>query len=599
MSAPQRDENPQSQDSQSDELGLRDRLTRLSQASLRINASLEFDTVLQGVLDSARDLTSADYGVITVLDEDRNPKEYLAAGMSSAQASQLWEFPAGLQIFDYLKGIGEPRRFGDILGHLRSRGLPELPLSAPVGPLLLAPIQHVGELVGTIFLSRDRTGREFDREDEEILTTFASQAALVIANARRFHDEQRARLDLETLIDTSPVGVMVFDGLSGQVVSANREARRIAAEMESPDCTLEQLLEVVILRRADGTELSLADFELVQALSNGELVRAEEITLEVPGGKRIALLVNATPIRSAEGTVESCVVTLQDLAPIEELERLRAEFLGTVSHELRTPLTSIRGSATALLDEDSTMDPAELRQFHQIILEQTDRMRRLINDLLDLAHIKSGTLSVTSEPIDVIALVNEARDGFLGAGGRNLVTIDLPPDLPRIMADRRRLLQVLDNLLRNAAAHSDEASTINLRAQLNDPYVSISVADQGRGIPAEQLPRLFARFSRPGNPAESGSGLGLAICKGLIEAHGGRIWAESDGPGQGARFTFNVPAVEESRLDGLSEALRPTGSTRRRGAGAIAGPGGRRRSARPQIHSRFVAKVRIQPGGNR
>ena len=157
---------------------------------------------------------------------------------------------------------------------------------------------------------------------------------------------------------------------------------------------------------------------------------------------------------------------MQDMTPLEDMERLRAEFMGMVSHELQTPLTTIRGSAHTLLDEASSLNPAEMRQFHRIISEQAGRMRSLIRDLLDVAHIETGTLSVSPEPSDTAALVDEARIMFLSAGRMNRVHIDVAPDLPLVMTDRRRIVQVLSNLLSNAAKYSNELSTITVRAVL-------------------------------------------------------------------------------------------------------------------------------------
>ena len=305
-----------------------------------------------------------------------------------------------------------------------------------------APILHRGERLGNLYLTGKESGRAFTSEDEETLVMFASHAAMAIANARRHMQERRARADLETLIDTSPVGVVVFDARTGVSVSFNREARRILGDLVSPGGDVEQLLESVTFRRADGREISLDEFPLAQVLSTSETVRAEEIVIQVPDGRSVTTLVNATPIRSEEGGVESVVVTLQDMTPLEELERQRAEFLGMVSHELRTPLTSIRGSASTLLDSSSDLRPAEMRQFLRIILEQADHMRELIGDLLDMAHIETGTLPVTPEPAEIASLVDQARNTFLSAGGRDHLDIDLPADLPLVMADRRRVVQV-------------------------------------------------------------------------------------------------------------------------------------------------------------
>ena len=530
---------------------LRDRLSRLSQASLRINESLDFDTVLQGVLDSACSLTGARYGVITLLNESGRIQDFLYSGLTPEESRRFAEFPNGMLFFEYLSSISEPLRLRDFHSYVRELGLPEfhppMAVSSPL-PFLAAPIRHLGESVGAFYVGEKEL--EFTPEDEETLVMFASQAALVIANARRHREEQRTRADLETLVNTTPVGVMVFDAGTGEVRSINREARRIVSDLCAPGGTAEQLLEVLTFRRADGREVSLVEFPLTQGLRTGETVRAEEIVLQSPDGRSVTTLVNATPIFLEEGEVESVVVTIQDMTPMEELERLRAEFLGMVSHELRTPLASIKGSAATLTEAASDLDPAEMLQFYRIIGEQADYMRDLIGDLLDVARIETGELSVAPVPADVASLVDEARSRFQSGGGRNNLNIDLSSELPLVMADGRRIVQVLNNLLSNAAWNSHEASAIGVSAVREGYHVAVSVTDEGRGIAAERLPHLFWKFSRIDGEDRrrdiAGSGLGLAISKGIVEAHGGRIWAESDGLGLGARFTFTIPVAGDA-----------------------------------------------------
>ena len=543
-----------------------DRLSRLSEASLRINESLDLDAVLQSVLDSARALTGARYSLITTLSETGVLQDLLVSGLTPDEARRLWEIPGGLLFFQHLSNLTGPVRVADFAGHVRELGLPELRLPVQVSSFLAVPIRHQGASVGNIHVARGEPGLEFSREDEETLVMFASQAALVIANARRHRDELRARAGLETLIDTSPVGVAVFDMRTGAAVSFNQEGRRIVDGLRSPGQTPEDLLGLMTIRRADGSEFSLEEFPLAEVLSTSETVRAEEIVMEVSGGRSITVLLNATPIRSEEGEVESVVVTMQDMTPLEELERLRAEFLGMVSHELRMPLTSIRGSATAMLDAAPDLDPAETRQFLRIIVDQADSMRELIGDLLDVARIETGILPVDPEPAGVAALVDRARNNFLSAGGRNNLDIDIAPDLPLVMADRRRIVQVVGNLLSNAARHSPESSAIRVSAVRDGVYVEVSVVDEGRGIPTERLAHLFRKFSQ-GEADDPGgdTGLGLAICKGIVEAHGGRIRAESDGPGLGTRFVFTLPAAEQragpEAQSASRQADRQTGET--------------------------------------
>ncbi len=530
---------------------LRERLSRLSEASLRINESLEFDEVLQGVLDSARSLTVARVGVMTLLDAEGRVQDFLSSGLTTEVAEGLWLMPEGLRVLESLTGISEPLRIPDVVEYIRAMGFTGFSIPVPVGracSFMASPIFHWGDRVGHVFVGDKDGGEEFSRADEETLVMFASQAALVISNARNHREERQARTDLETLVNTSPVGVVVLDARTGAPVSVNREAMRIVDGLRDREQPAEDLLEVVTCVRSDGREVSLRELPLAEVLSAGETVRAEEIVLRVPDGRSVSVLLNATPIHSEDGNLASFMVTMQDMTPLEELERLCAEFLAMVSHELRTPLAAVKGSVTTLLEAAGELDPAEMVQFFRIIRDQSDHMRYLIGDLLDVARIETGSLPVDPEPSELRELVDEAGTRFVTGGAANALTVELAEGLPPVMADRRRIVQVLSNLLSNAAGYSPDGSPILVSAVRDGVHVAVSVTDQGRGIPAELLPELFRKFSRAHDretgSGVDGSGLGLAICRGIVEAHGGRIWAESDGPGLGARFTFTLPAVE-------------------------------------------------------
>ena len=316
---------------------LRDRLAKLSEASLRINETLDLDWVLQEVIDSARSLAGASYGGISTIYEARRGKDLVTSGMTTEEHQRLAETPGGADFFQYLLGLAGPLRIPDMGSHFRLLGLPEFQPPMPATSFLATLLRNQGMAWGVIYLANGEGGREFTAEDEETLVMFASQAALVIANARRYREEQKARTDLETLINTSPVGVVVFDAKTGAAVSFNREAVRIMQVLRTPDSPPEQLLEVLTVQRGDGRRVSLAEVPVAQTMMAGETVRAEEILLSVPDGRSVSMLMNATPIRSDDGEVETYVVTFQDMTALEELERLRAEFLGMVSHELRTP----------------------------------------------------------------------------------------------------------------------------------------------------------------------------------------------------------------------------------------------------------------------
>ena len=539
---------------------LRERLARLSDAGARIAADLDLDTVLREVLEAARSLTGAAFSGITLLDEQGDLQEFFTPQFSEREYQSLIEMPAGLEFFGHLHGLTAPLRVDDLPAYVDALGLGPFPLA--LRSYLCLPIHHRGRHVGSVHLADKQGAAGFSAEDEETLGLFAQQAAIAIANARRLRDERRARADLETLIDTSPIGVVLLDAPTGAPVSFNRETRRILDQLrdpEQPDQPPEERLKALSYRRSDGREMSFAEIPLSRTLSRGEAVRAEEVVLKAPDGRQVTAIVNVSPIRSESGQVESVVVTLQDLAPLEDLERMRTDFLAMVSHELRTPLSSIRGSAAALLKSGLTLDPAAATQFQRIIEEQAERMDELLTDLLDVARIQSGELAVLPEPVSLAALVDAARGSFRSGGARQELEIELPARLAQVMADRRRIIQVLLNLLSNAARHSPGAPTIRLSAVQQDVEVRVTVADDGVGIEPERLATLFRRNARGrgGRPLRAGAGLGLAIARGIVEAHGGRIWAESAGPGEGAEFHFTLPAVEPAALPPEPGTVRP------------------------------------------
>ena len=539
---------------------LRERVSSLGAAILRINASLDPRTVLQRAIDSARELTGARYGLIATTDDVGEVRELVSSGFTPDERRQLVEWPDGPALFAHLRELRAPVRLADLPAYVSGLGYsPDLMRSKT---FQATPMRHRDEDVGIFFLAGKTAAMEFTAEDEEMLVLFASQAAAAIVNARAYRNEQRARADLEALVETSPVGVVVLDVGNRRPASFNREALRIVDGLRTDDTPEgpEGLLDTITCRRADGTETAFDQLPIWPSLSSGETVRAEEIVLFVPGGPSVAILINATPIRGDDGKVASVVVTIQDLAPLRELERQRAEFLALVSHELRAPLTSIKGSATTVLGAAPALAQAEMLQFFRIIDTQADQMQGLIGNLLDAGRIESGTLSVQAEPLDVAAVVEAARSTFLSGGTRHAVLVDVPHGLLRVLADRERIVQVLNNLLANAARYSPESSPIRIEAVPEGVNVAISVSDEGRGLPAEMLPRLFRKHSTPA-PEGVGygpwsNGLGLAICKGLVEAHGGRIWAESAGLGQGSRFTFTIPAAADRGAEAQTRETR-------------------------------------------
>ena len=526
---------------------LRNRLTKLSEATLRITENLDFDAVLQEVIDSARTLTGARYGALLTYDQAGGIQDFITSGLTPEEIELLTISPKGLGLLGYLNDVREPLRVSDIASHPGSVGFPEN--HPPMKTFLGMPVRHHGEHVGNIYLTEKDGGREFTSEDEETLVMFASQAAHAISNGRRHEEALVAKADLEALVNISPVGVAVFDARTGELALVNQEARRIIGDVGSQDMPWEQVLELLTFQRADGRELSLSDDPMMRVLRSGETVRAEEIIINLPDGRSVPTLVNAAPIYSEQGEIVSVVVTTQDMTPLEEVGRLRAEFLGMVSQELRTPLTTIKGSVAALSGAMSSSNARESVQLVRIVDQQADLMRAQINSLIELTHIQAGTLSISPETVDVLPLVDTAIREFQRGQPGNPVEKNIPPGLSQIMADGQRIVQVLYNLMSHASKYSPQSSTIAVSAVNDDLYVAVSVSAIRIGMAAPESSRLFRKFSRirPGDPTEmtGGDDLALAICRGIVEAHGGRMWADSGESGRGIVLTFEILVSEE------------------------------------------------------
>jgi histidine kinase len=228
---------------------------------------------------------------------------------------------------------------------------------------------------------------------------------------------------------------------------------------------------------------------------------------------------------------------------LEQVEGMRRQLIGDISHELRTPLTAIKGSMEGLMDGVLPATSETYQQIHQ----EADRLARLVDDLQELSRVEARAYLLDFRPVAVSALVQATLKRFTAqarAKGIELIK-DLPEDIPAVLADQDRITQVLTNLVGNALQYTPKGGQVTIRANHHRDEIDISVVDTGIGIPSEHIPHLFTRFYRVdksrSRQAGGGSGIGLTIARALVEAHGGRIWAESGGVGQGSTFTFTLP----------------------------------------------------------
>ncbi len=262
------------------------------------------------------------------------------------------------------------------------------------------------------------------------------------------------------------------------------------------------------------------------------------------------VLFSVTTIGGRERGLSGIVLLLRDVTRLKEVERLKSEFVMAASHELYTPLTSLSMSIDLLLEQTSGDLPPRDQELLQVAHEEVQRLKALVQDLLDLSKIEAGKITLEFENVALADIFSQIQTIFKGQLEMKPVslTMDLLEDAPRIRADANKITWVLTNLVSNALRYVGENGHIHLRAKRLGAQVQMSVQDDGPGIPWEDQARIFKKFVQLKGREAGGTGLGLAICKEIVRAHGGSIWVES-APGQGSTFSFTLPAATEEKGD--------------------------------------------------
>jgi two-component system, OmpR family, phosphate regulon sensor histidine kinase PhoR len=337
----------------------------------------------------------------------------------------------------------------------------------------------------------------------------------------RFDQLRREQAESAALVSSMVEGVIAADG-RGRIVTANPAARRLLGY--APAEPLPDLAELFRVKAAR---------EVVDAVLLGGTVRDRQIEMD---GR--SLLLNARPLPSG-----GAVLVIHDVTEVRRLEAIRRDFVANVSHELKTPLTSISGYTETLLSDTPSRETT--RQFLTTILGNARRMQRLVDDLLDLSRIESGRWQPARTELDIPAVARESWAALAARPEAGRVTFDLDaaPEAEHLSADLDAVRQVLTNLFDNSLRYTPAGGRITCRARREDGGVALSVQDTGSGITHEHLGRIFERFYRADHSRsreEGGTGLGLAIVKHLVEAHGGRVYAESE-RGRGTTVTCWFP----------------------------------------------------------
>jgi len=427
----------------------------------------------------------------------------------------------------------------DLVPQLQGTTGKEREILESIGAELIVPIKTPrGQLSGVLILGQKLSEQPYNAEDMQLVYTISNHMSVNLENMHLYSDALQARESLEVWLNSMSDCIVIVNA-DQTIQFMNHAAERVFGESTGGLCWevlgREKLCPICPLRY--GIDNNVNRIQHVETIEGREFEVLVAPLLNSDGSiSSIEVLRDITERRQAEERI-------REVEMMKELDQFRAELLANVSHELRTPLASIKGFSTLLLDYDKRIKRDERRQYLGTIDRATDRLLELVNQLLDMSRLEARRLSITKVPTSIRKLVREAAAEAQVSFPKHQFVLKLAKGLPRVDIDATRIRQVLDNLLSNAIKYSEEGTEVVISVRRAEDELLVSVADQGIGIPADQLSRVFERMFRveqaPASRAR-GAGLGLSIAKGLVELQGGRIWVESE-EGKGTTSYFTLP----------------------------------------------------------
>ncbi|MEW5989134.1 MAG: ATP-binding protein [Chloroflexota bacterium] len=503
--------------------------------SRALTAELDLADVLRIIVQASVEFISGRAGIIALADPDDSSFKIVAVyGIPTRLLEHfgplLEAVPADLDVVQEL-----------------TRRMQQIAQTAELGlsQVLRLPMMSGDDLIGMIFVFQAGAYR-FTSDAGGLLQSFADQAAIAVKNARLYQQVIAEKQRLDAILEQSADGVMILDQrLTITVFNtafshiAGWPAARAIGRPHDEVITWHSLKSPVELNEAMANGWPLPGAAPLRV--EGELQR--------PDSQRISLGITYAPVLDGNGRLTNLIANATDLTRFRQEEELQKTFISIISHELKTPVSIIKGYAGTLRRQDANWSKEVQDEYLTVIDEEADKLNELIDNLLEASRLQSGTFRLDlSGEVSLVDLASETAARLGRQTSRHTFQFDFPPDFPLARGDERRLTQVFSNLISNAIKYSPQGGAIQISGRVYPDYVTVSVRDEGIGIPGHQAHRIFEKFARLDNALSrktEGTGLGLYLTRAIVEAHGGHVWFsnnDEDNPGQpGTTFTFSLP----------------------------------------------------------
>lgn len=532
----------------------RDYLLSITQAMV---SRLNVRAVLRLILQAAVDMLQGQSGLIALYNADGAFAFWTSYGLPPALVDAFHPLIEGVPAVDKAEDFTIPNLADKLAQIAEETGL--LLRQVVALPMVVdAAGSHAGgeprqDFLGVLFVFRSHS-LSFSPDDRQILKSFADYAAIAVNNAQLYEAAVTERGRLDALLESSGDGIMVLrpdlsierlnralaslTGWTAEEAVGRQHDDVIVWARQNSDMTLNQAIEQGWPSRDSGVAMGRSAGASRTLYAEGELRRRN--------GSVVSVGITYAPLLGRNGRLINIISTIRDITRFREADVLKDTFISVVSHELKTPVSIIKGYAETLRRPEARRNPALVEEMLASITEESDRLARLVDDLLDASRLQAGGLPFRDvEEVDLRFIARRVIERYAPQSPQHRLVLDFTPadDFPTVRGDPQRLEQVLDNLVSNAIKYSPRGGVVEIKGEASTVEVVISVRDEGVGIPFEEQERIFTRFHRVESPetrAVAGTGLGLYLTRAIVQAHGGRCWVDSS-PGQGATFYVALP----------------------------------------------------------